>query len=632
MQIYPYSNKNSCYQKITGLSQPKKTSITAPANNSDILNIKNTDCTVTKNGNILRIISFTGKPKLPQYAFKTHVSKVSAYQNNIRRLDKSNWQDGDKLIIRKSSYLNSNLIDIIHPEFGKLGCVPNPISLYILPLIENGHHFSAELADIDDGRTTSDNTKLRVNIKYDIPEGKSLNDIPKEVTSIIEYLQKDQKTRTLIRPYQPTLDPKEILNILTPGPVVNNIITEINKANSILLIGHTSPDGDAVGSVLGLNSALKILNKDVQCSIDDTVDGYYRHKLPNIDENLGKADKLDPGKKYDLVIMLDTAIPNRVGKGNYPFIKDAKQVIFIDHHPLYKQHWDKNKDTSGIDINKIEIANLLWNMPDMPATCEMISGLIFKLLPEEILNKLPTEMKQEIAKPLVAGIATDTEFYKKGSSFGAESYAKGLMKWAEFSKKWIRENIYYNLPKEARVKLHQYAKSGISIDKKSNFASIQIQYNHFMDVYNTAKAKDPDVIKLDIANAFKYSDVFNSIRTNTNRNLGDRVAAIILEREIEENEGRNFISVNFRSPINTDLARQVATSIGGGGHATMAAAQIYGSRLEDKIYDDENDANNKLNLNEKLIQIVKNIKQKANDNVVSFRASVYNRYSTPNKL
>ena len=64
----------------------------------------------------------------------------------------------------------------------------------------------------------------------------------------------------------------------------------------------------------------------------------------------------------------------------------------------------------------------------------------------------------------------------------------------------------------------------------------------------------------------------------------------------------------------------------------MAAAQIYGSRLEDKIYDDDNDANNKLNLNEKLIQIVKSIKQKANDNIVSFRASVYNRYSTSNKL
>lgn len=632
MQIYYSSNKNNCYQPIGAFCNKKNTPLIKSNDLPDQFKLNNKNYSISHKGNILNIISFSGKQEIPPYGFKTYVSKVGAFQNNVRRLERSDWKDGDKLILQRRKYVNQHLIDIIHPELGKLGGLPNQIAMYLLPLIEKGHKFTAELSDLDDGRSKTDNIKIRVNIKYEISEGKTLKDIPPNVASIIKFIQNDKRTRPLIRPYQPVLDPKEILNLLTPQPVVDTIISEINKANSILLIGHTSPDGDAIGSVLGLRAALNAIDKDVQCSIDDDVDGYYRHKLPGIDDNLVTPDKLNPKKKYDLVIIMDTAIPNRVGKGNYPFIKNAKQVIFIDHHPLYKKQWDIHKEASGIDVTKIEKNNLLWTMEDMPATCEMLGGLIFKLLPQEVLEKLSTKKRQELAMPLVAGIATDTEFYKKGSALGAESYAKGLMKWADFGKKWVRDNIYYHLPKDARNKLYQYATKGTTIDKESNFASIQIPYEEFTDVYDSAKKADPDVIKLDIVNAFKYSDIFNSIRNDKRKNTGERVAAIIMERGLKENEGETFISVNLRSPIKTDLARKVATEIGGGGHATMAAAQIYGNRLNEKAYDDDNDTNNKLTLNEKLIQIVKGIKQKANDNVVSFRASIFRNLSTPNKL
>ena len=43
---------------------------------------------------------------------------------------------------------------------------------------------------------------------------------------------------------------------------IDNIKKEINKANNIVILTHENPDGDAVGSALAMELALKQLNKE----------------------------------------------------------------------------------------------------------------------------------------------------------------------------------------------------------------------------------------------------------------------------------------------------------------------------------------------------------------------------------
>ncbi|HPO51142.1 MAG TPA: DHH family phosphoesterase, partial [Spirochaetota bacterium] len=97
----------------------------------------------------------------------------------------------------------------------------------------------------------------------------------------------------------------------------------IDKSQKIAIIGHVNPDGDCVGSQLGLQYALKIIGKDAVVINEGEFKGVYRtnfknYFLPDINED------------YDLYIILDTANKERIGD-LYKKI-DIDKTIVIDHH------------------------------------------------------------------------------------------------------------------------------------------------------------------------------------------------------------------------------------------------------------------------------------------------------------
>ena len=105
---------------------------------------------------------------------------------------------------------------------------------------------------------------------------------------------------------------------------LDNIINSIKESNSIGIFTHVSPDGDAIGSSLGLYLGLKQLNKNVEVIADK----YSRcfNFLPSIND----VKSFDIGN-YDLVIALDCASEDRVFNPNGSFLKIEKNVS-IDHH------------------------------------------------------------------------------------------------------------------------------------------------------------------------------------------------------------------------------------------------------------------------------------------------------------
>ncbi|MEW5818795.1 MAG: DHH family phosphoesterase [Cyanobacteriota bacterium] len=574
---------------------------------------ENKNYSLNRKGNVLNIICFTGKSQVPDHAFKTILVGTGKTQHSIQKLSKSNWKNDEPLKLTRKQTFKADLLEISHPEFGILGYIASPIANEIKKLQDKGHKFVAELSDIDGGLTDGTNFKLRINIKFDLPENDTLENIPEEVSNTIKQLKLNPETKNNVFRYSPPLAPEDILSLLVPEEVVNSITKEINKANSILLISHKYPDGDAIGSCLALKAALKHLGKEVDSSIDDEIDGLYRHKLPGIDDGLKKPSELDKNKKYDLAILMDTPIPERTGE-NISFIKNAKQLIFIDHHPLTRSKWLN----TSIDTDKLEKQNLLWVRPEIPAVTEMVGALIFNLLPKHILDNLNEEQKQQIAKPLVAGMATDTVFFRKNINHGVESFSKYLMNWANFGKKWVRDTIDYHLPKPALKRLNEYMRNGIIRENDINYASMQIPYEKFMDVYNTAKKVDKDVILMDVVNEIKYSDLFYSLQKNPKTHSDDTIAALILERAKKEIDGHDFISVNLRSGSSTDFARKIALSIGGGGHANMAASQIYTHGINDEVYENPDNHEKKLTLERKIATLARKLRTEAKEKTVAF--------------
>lgn len=154
---------------------------------------------------------------------------------------------------------------------------------------------------------------------------------------------------------------------------MNNIIDEILKNNNIVLFAHSSPDGDAIGSVLGLYNALTKIGKKVYVIIDAPPQKY------SFLEGFNQI-KITKEEDYDLAIILDTTTLERVGDPNN-IISRAKKTIVIDHH--------KSNESYG-NLNFVST---------LPACAEVVYYLI---------KEMNISLDYNIASALVTGILTDT--------------------------------------------------------------------------------------------------------------------------------------------------------------------------------------------------------------------------------
>ena len=158
-----------------------------------------------------------------------------------------------------------------------------------------------------------------------------------------------------------------------------NILEEIDKAESIVILTHENPDGDAIGSSLALYNALKNYGKKPDIIIPEFPRTF--DFLAGVDEIKKESDVA----KYDLAISLDCATIKMLnGFANY--FEDAKVKITIDHH---------NTNTMYGDYNYVS--------GDAPACAQIV--LI-------ALEYFKMEITKEIGTCLLTGIITDTGGFK----------------------------------------------------------------------------------------------------------------------------------------------------------------------------------------------------------------------------
>jgi phosphoesterase RecJ-like protein len=146
----------------------------------------------------------------------------------------------------------------------------------------------------------------------------------------------------------------------------------IKGAEKILVVSHIRPDGDAVGSLLGLGLALKESGKQVQMVLVDGVPSSFRH-LPGANQIARKVQG-----PYDLSIVLDISDLNRTGNVLTGQIPDVN----IDHH-----------------ITNLNFARLNYVEPESAAT----SAILAEYLPQWGLK-----ISEPVAKALLTGIVSDT--------------------------------------------------------------------------------------------------------------------------------------------------------------------------------------------------------------------------------
>src|SRR5688572_23568144 len=114
---------------------------------------------------------------------------------------------------------------------------------------------------------------------------------------------------------------------MTSNSIFGAATRAVEEAGSIVLITHVNPDGDAIGSIVGLANALRARGKIVDAVVDGGVPEYLRF-LPGAET---VTSVLSQGE-WDLMISLDASDEARTGLAGEYGRAHSRKVLNIDHH------------------------------------------------------------------------------------------------------------------------------------------------------------------------------------------------------------------------------------------------------------------------------------------------------------
>ena len=216
--------------------------------------------------------------------------------------------------------------------------------------------------------------------------------------------------------------------------IARSIRNLIETANRVVVLTHTNPDGDAIGSSLALALALGKMGLDAQVVIPDGLPDFLRW-LPGIERSTTFAYKKEKATELiegaDLIFCLDFNDPKRIN-GVEPLLQKSKATkILIDHHQ------------DPVQFTDIAISET-WR----GSVGEMIYLFIKEVLDGEIMDK-------EIATCLYVAIMTDTGNFNYASSYPEIFHIVGDLLKYEIEKDRIYSSVY-DAFSEDRMRLQGY--------------------------------------------------------------------------------------------------------------------------------------------------------------------------------
>jgi phosphoesterase RecJ-like protein len=301
--------------------------------------------------------------------------------------------------------------------------------------------------------------------------------------------------------------------------IIDRILEGIHKSRTFCVVGHVRPDGDCVGSQLGLALALRAEGKKVVCWNEDPMPEKYAFLDP--DHFFQKPRRK---QKFDCVIATDAASFERLGTVG-PCIADRKLFINIDHHASNTRYGDLN-----------------WISAREPSSGE----LIFRLLK---IAKWP--ITRQIANCLFTAISTDTGSYQYPTTRPGTFHASAelVTRGADLGK--ICEEVYQSYPL-SRARLLKHIYSHFRLTHNDQIAYFWLRQSDFVRAGSVGDDTE---------------GLIDHIRA---------IAPVIVACVFEELEP-GLTRISLRSKSENINVSDIAAQFGGGGHAAAAGARIAGS-------------------------------------------------------
>jgi phosphoesterase RecJ-like protein len=292
----------------------------------------------------------------------------------------------------------------------------------------------------------------------------------------------------------------------------------LKQAKRILLVSHSRPDGDSVGSLIGLGLALQQVGKTVQMVIEDGVPASLRF-LEGADQVVKKAEG-----SFDLVITLDCSDLGRIGD----VLKDRPAPdVNIDHHVT---------NNNFASINLVD--------PGAGATAQILV---------DILPRFGLQLSMPAAAGLLTGLITDTIGFRTSNVTPATFYLAARLLESGVDLPEIYRRALTNHSFEA-VRYWGAGLSNLERDDRLVWTTLSLS--------DRKEARYPGRDDADLINIISAVDDFD-------------VSIIFIE------QADGIIKVSWRAKPGFDISN-IAMEFGGGGHPAASGAEIAGSMAEVK--------------------------------------------------
>nr|WP_321373003.1 bifunctional oligoribonuclease/PAP phosphatase NrnA [uncultured Bacteroides sp.] len=307
----------------------------------------------------------------------------------------------------------------------------------------------------------------------------------------------------------------------------------LKETEKVVIVSHTSPDGDAMGSSLGLYHFLISQNKTVNVIVPNAFPEFLKwmpgaKEITLYNHDKEKADKLVADA--DMICCLDFNGLKRIDDLGL-VVKEAKaRKVMVDHHPFPD-----------------DFCSIVMSHPEISSTSELVFRLICRL-------GYFDEMTKEGAECIYTGMMTDTGSFTYNSNSREIYYIISQLISKGIDKDDINRNVY-NTYSESRLRLMGYVlHSKMKVYSESHSAMIWLTQEELKN-FNYVKGDAEGFVNIPLSiKEVKFSAFFR--------------------------EDTNMIKVSLRSVGDFPCNKFASEYFNGGGHLNASGGEFYGTMQE----------------------------------------------------
>ncbi len=311
---------------------------------------------------------------------------------------------------------------------------------------------------------------------------------------------------------------------------IDKVVDLLDKSDKAVIVTHVSPDGDAIGSSLGLYHYLIDLGLEANVIVPNEFPHFLKWPKGAKDilvynKYAEFANKLI--EEADLIFCLDFNVLNRIKEVGVAVEAAKAKKVLIDHHPYPS-----------------EFCDVIISYPEISSTSELIFRLICRMGDFELMSKASAEA-------IYMGMMTDTGAFTYNSNSAEIYYIIGQLLSKGIDKDHIYSKVYHNYSADRFRMMGYMLSEKMKIFEKYGVALISL---------NEDEEKRFNAQKGD-------TEGFANIPLN--------IKGITFSAFFRENEG--MIKISFRSQGEFPCNVFASQCYNGGGHLNAAGGEFFGT-------------------------------------------------------